>query len=375
MSGALDGLRVVEISGGGIAGPYATKLLVDLGADVTMVEPPTGDCLRRWGPFPDGVEDLDRSGLFEYLNAGKRGVTLDLAAQAAHDEFRELIRSADVLLETLLPGTLTRWGFGPESLVLVNPELVVVRISNFGQDGPWRDREATPLTMQAASGWISKRDPARPPVQAGARISEFVAGAYATLGALTALRARPNDSSAITEVDVSVLESLISTLPYPMLAFEKMRRIGMKPSGRAGPVLGVVKAADGWVGINCLTGQHWLDVCAMVGLPEYGELQMAVIQGGPERDEFFKGAQEWLEAQTVTEIVELSQAMRIPAAPVSDGASVLTCPQYQERGFFVEAGDGDWAFKRPGGAVSVVQDPRPEAGSGATTGHTIASGS
>ncbi len=103
-----------------------------------------------------------------------------------------------------------------------------MRISNFGQHGPFRDRVATPLTMQAISGWISARDPDRPPVQAGARIAEYVAGAYAALGALTALRIAP--AGQVTEVDVSVLEALLSTLPYPMLMFERMRALGCPPT-------------------------------------------------------------------------------------------------------------------------------------------------
>ena len=88
-------------------------------------------------------------------------------------------------------------------------------------------------------------------------------------------------------------------------------------------MMGIVRAADGWLGINCLTGQHWLDVCAMLGLPEYGEHQIAVMLGGPERAEFYEKAQPWLSERTVDEIVELSQAMRIPASPVNDGATVL----------------------------------------------------
>ena len=213
MTGALDGLRVVELASG-ITGPYAGKLLVDLGAEVTKIEPPRGDSLRRWGPFPDGVADPDRSGLFEYLNAGKRGATLDLGCEGELAEARRLVGVADLLIEC---------GSGVSQLDVGKPGLVVVRISNFGQHGPLRNREATPLTMQAASGWISRRDPRRPPVQAGARISEYVAGAYAALGALTALRCRPESSTESIEVDVSILEALLSTLPYPMLAAAKMR--------------------------------------------------------------------------------------------------------------------------------------------------------
>ncbi len=254
------------------------------------------------------------------------------------------------------PGTLDRVGLDAHSLQALNPDLVVVRISDFGQNGPLRDRDATPLTMQAASGWINTRDPDRPPVQAGARISEYVAGCLR--------RARRADRAAdriraigLVEVDVSVLESLLSTLPYPMLMAEKMRSLGLPANTRSAPMMGIVRAADGWVGINCLTGQHWLDVCAMLGLPEYGEQQIAIMLGGPERAEFYEKAQPWLAERTVAEIVELSQAMRIPAAPVNDGATVLDCPQYLERGFFVEGGGDDWSFRRPGAPFRLSKTP------------------
>ncbi|MGH3677478.1 MAG: CaiB/BaiF CoA transferase family protein [Mycobacterium sp.] len=351
---AVAGLRVVEIAGD-IAGPYCTKLLVDLGAEVTKIEPPSGDPLRSWGPFPGGASDPNRSGLFEYLNAGKRGVTLDLTTDSGVADARRLIGDAHVLVEALRPGTLDGWGLDVHALEELSPGLVVVRISDFGQHGPLRDRVATPLTMQAASGWINTRDPDRPPVQAGARISEYVAGAYGALGALTALRNR--SAGHVVEVDVSVLESLLSTLPYPMLMAERMRKLGLPTNTRAAPMMGIVRAADGWIGINCLTGQHWLDVCAMLGLTEYGEHQIAIMLGGPERDDFFAKAQPWLSGRTVAEIVELSQALRIPAAPVSDGATVLQCPQYLERGFFVEGGGDDWSFRRPGAPFRLSRTP------------------
>ena len=366
MTAPLDGLRVVEIAGD-IAGPYCTKLLVDLGADVTKIEPPSGDPLRRWGPFPGGVPDPNRSGMFEYLNAGKHGTTVDLERDTS--AAGRLIEHAHLLVEALPPGVLDRVGLGAHSLEALNPDLVVVRISDFGQNGPLRDRDATPLTVQAASGWVNNRDPDRPPVQAGARISEYVAGGYGALGALTALRTQRVDG--LVEVDVSVLESLLSTLPYPMLMAEKMRSLGLPANTRSAPMMGIVRAADGWLGINCLTGQHWLDACAMLGLPDYGEQQIAIMLGGPERAEFFEKAQPWLSERTVAEIVELSQAMRIPATPVNDGATVLDCPQYLEREFFVEAGGDDWSFRRPGAPFRLsktpVLPPRPAPPLGAST--------
>jgi crotonobetainyl-CoA:carnitine CoA-transferase CaiB-like acyl-CoA transferase len=352
--GPLEGLRVVECAND-IAGPYCTKLLVDLGADVIKVEPPSGDSLRRWGPFPGGVADPERSGMFEYLNAGKHGATIDLDIDSS--PAGKLIANSHLLVDGLPPGTLDRVGLDVPTLEKLRPGLVVVRISDFGQQGPSRDREATPLTVQAASGWVNNRDPDKPPVQAGARISEYVAGGYAALGALTALRALPCNASHVTEVDVSVLESLLGTLPYPMLMAEKMRGRGLPATTRSAPMMGIVRAADGWVGINCLTGQHWLDVCAMLGLPEYADQQIAIMLGGPERAEFFEKAQPWLSERTVAEIVDLAQAMRIPTTPVNDGSTVMDSAQYRDRRFFVDAATENWSFRRPGTPFRLSKTP------------------
>lgn len=345
LTGALAGLRVVEL-GTDIAAPYCTKLLVDLGADVCKVETPIGDPLRAWGAA---------GGLFEYLNAGKRGVTVDLTSRA--DVLPDLLAQADVLVEDLPAGSAERfdWGLDREALQRINPNLVVVRISDYGQEGPRRERPSTSLTLQAASGWVNTRELGRTPVQAGVRIPEYIAGGYAALGALTALRVAGAGVDRVVEVDVSAFESLLSTLPYPMMMAERLKSLGLPPNSKAGPMLGIVRAADGWVGINCLTGQHWLDVCAMVGLPEFGEHQIAIMLGGPERDEFFAKAQPWLDSMTVADLVELSQAMRIPAAPVNDGESILDCPQYRERGFFVN--DAAGRFTRPGAPFRLSKTP------------------
>lgn len=358
MTGALAGLRVVEL-GSEITAPYCTKLLVDLGAEVHKIEVPPGDPLRRWGPFRGGKPNVDAGGLFEYLNAGKHGITVDLACPSDVARVHKLIAHADMLVENLGPGVLDRseWRLDRHSLAQLNPRLVVVRISAFGQDGPLRDRQTTPLTMQAASGWVNEREPGRPPVQAGARIPEYTTAAYAALGGLTALRVKAAVPDRPVEVDVSAFESLLCALPYPMLMAQRLKSKGLPTNSKAGPMLGIVRAADGWIGINCLTGQHWLDVCAMVGLPEFGEHQLAIMLGGPERDEFFAKAQPWLDQLSVDEIVELAQAMRIPAAPVTDGASILNCPQYAERGFFIESQAGGERFIRPGAPFRLSKAP------------------
>lgn len=356
----MEGVRVVELASE-IAGPYCAKLLVDLGAEVCKIEPPSGDPLRHWGPFPAGRPDPDRSGLFEYLNAGKRGLALDFTDEGDLAVAHRLISAADVLIEDLPAGAPERreWGLDSHTLEQTNPNLVVTRISNFGQEGPLRDRVTTPLTLQAAAGWINLREPGRAPVQAGARIPEYIAGGYAALGTLTALRIATARTDRPVEVDVSMFESLLSTLPYPMLMAARLKSLGLPTNSKAAPMLGIVRAADGWIGINCLTGQHWLDVCAMVGLPEFGEHQLAIMLGGPERDEFFAKAQPFLESMSVAELVELSQAMRIPAAPISQGDTILACPQYAERGFFVESAPKDWQFTRPGAPFRLSKTPVP----------------
>jgi crotonobetainyl-CoA:carnitine CoA-transferase CaiB-like acyl-CoA transferase len=349
---ALAGIRVVEL-GTEITAPYCTKLLADLGAEVHKIEAPAGDPLRSWGPFSAGLPDPDRSGLFTYLNGRKRLVTADLDVEADIAAVHELIAGADIFVENLSPGHPQRGQWGLDGLARLNPDLVVVRISDFGRNGPLRDRQTTSLTLQAASGWVNARELGRPPVQAGGRIPEYVSGGYAALGALTALRVAA--AGEPIEVDVSTFESLLSALPYPMLMAERMKSLGLPTNVSAAPMLGVVRAADGWVGINCLTGQHWLDVCAMVGLPEFGEHQLAIMLGGRERDEFFARVQPWLDDQSVADIVELSQAMRIPAAPVNDGASILACPQYEKRGFFVSDGGEGWRFDRPGAPFRLAE--------------------
>jgi crotonobetainyl-CoA:carnitine CoA-transferase CaiB-like acyl-CoA transferase len=351
VSSPLAGLRVVELASE-IAGPYCGKLLVDLGAEVVKIEPPSGDPLRRWGPH---------GGLFEYLNAGKRGSTIDLADNGNLAAVHEMVAGADVLVEDLPAGGPERRALGLDAAALarINPDLVVVRISSFGQEGPLRDRATTPLTLQAAAGWVNVREPGRAPVQAGARIPEYVAGAYAALGALTGLRIVAAGTNRPVEADVSMFESLLSTLPYPMLMAARLKSLNLPTNSKAAPMLGIVRAADGWIGINCLTGQHWLDVCAMVGLPEFGEHQLAIMLGGPERDEFFAKAQPFLDAISVADLIELSQAMRIPAAPITDGNTILSCPQYAERGFFIDSTAGARRFVRPGAPFRFSKTPVP----------------
>jgi crotonobetainyl-CoA:carnitine CoA-transferase CaiB-like acyl-CoA transferase len=338
--GSLAGLRVVEI-GSGIAVPYAGWLLAALGADVVKVEPPKGDPLRRQGPMAASGS----SGRFEYLNANKRGVALDLRAGPALDR---LLTHADVLLEDLGPDGLAAAGYPDPRLEEVNPGLVRVRLSDFGQTGPFRDAPATGFTLQAMAGWVAPRTrPDSVPVQVGGDLQEYVAGVFSAVAALTALRAAGRTGRGV-DADVSRLEAAFSALPPPTLYAHTLRTLGWGSVAAQHRPLDVVACKDGWVGINMLTAQQWEDMCLLFGMPEFIDEWAALKQGGPRLGEFNAKAGEWLSQRTADEVIELCQAFRVPSIPVSNGATMPRLEQWQARPFFHTAASRGGDVLTPG---------------------------
>jgi len=290
--GALDGLTVVEL-GGGIPAAYATKLLADLGATVGKAAPGRG------------------GGLGAYLDAGK--VLLDEPVDA------------DIVVEDLGPGGLEAIGLTPTG--------AVVRISPFGQSGPRADQPATDLTVQASGGWVSNHGiPGLDPLRVGGRAPAYVAGGFAAAAALTAHRTTAATGEPVV-VDLSIQACLVGTLPYPMLFQFTLDKMGQAFGERRYVVPGIVPCADGHVGINCLTGQHWLDLCALLDLPQWAERQREVIEDTAYVD-FLADARPWLDGQGAEDIVAICQALRIPAAPIGDGANLPGLAQFAERGFY-----------------------------------------
>jgi crotonobetainyl-CoA:carnitine CoA-transferase CaiB-like acyl-CoA transferase len=354
----LEDLRVIEL-GGQVAAAYATKLLADLGADVLKIEPPGGDPLRAWGPFADDVVDEDRGGgLFRYLNAGKQSRVVAFGDPDEVAALLEDVADRHVVVESLGAGVLERHRVGPEQLLAANPALALVRISDFGQHGPHVGIPTSQLVLQAMGAWVSAHGvPGTDPVQVGGRIAEYTVGSYAACAALTvATAARDLGKAAIA--DLSTMECLLGTLPYPMLFDEALRELGLpRQEARHFPLPGIVRCRDGWVGINALTGQHWHDVCSMLDAGEWAERQQELAGGGPELDAFFAHIQPWLDARDAQEIVELSQAFRIPAAPVGDGRMMLDYAQFRERRFFTQ--DPDTGATVPGPPYRISPPPAP----------------
>ena len=213
MTGALDDLRVVEM-GQLLAGPFAGQLFADFGADVVKLEPPgVGDPMREWGrEKPHG-----KSLWWPVVARGKRSVTCDLRTPEGQQLVRDLVARADVLIENFRPGTLERWNLSPEQLWEVNPRLVVLRVSGFGQTGPKSSQAGYGSVGEAMGGLRAVMgEPDRPPSRAGISIGDTLAAIFATLGGLIALHARERTGrgqvvdSAIYEAVLAVMESLVT---------------------------------------------------------------------------------------------------------------------------------------------------------------------
>jgi crotonobetainyl-CoA:carnitine CoA-transferase CaiB-like acyl-CoA transferase len=334
----LDGLRVVDLSTG-IAGPYATKLFVDAGADVAKVESPGGDPLRRWTASGAKLAFGRDGPLFEYLNASKRSVVLDLEDAADQSRLRELTTGADLVFESFAPGRLDSLGLGLDALGRDNPRLSLVSITPWGATGPFATRPSTEFTLQAATGSISHRGLRdRPPVAAGGRLGEWAAGSFAALGALSAWLAARN-TGAGQHVDVSTFESMLLSLTiYHDLNSQWFEG----PLPRAIEIPSIERAKDGWVGFCTITSQQWKDFCAMLGRPDVGDDDRYL--DGRLRMEHIGSMKQMIEAwtreRTVAEIVEMASLMRIPVAPVGNGRTLLEMDHLVEREVFVENPSG-----------------------------------
>jgi crotonobetainyl-CoA:carnitine CoA-transferase CaiB-like acyl-CoA transferase len=217
-AGPLAGLRVIDLSTV-LAGPYATMLLADLGADVVKVEPPDGDATRGWGPpwVGDAGNGTRTAAYYLAVNRNKRSIRLDIRRPAGAAILRRLLVDADVLVENLRPGALARLGFDAQALTDLNPDLVHLAITGYGPDGPAADRPGYDFVIQAVGGLMSITGDADAdgghPTKVGVAISDVVAGLFATVGILAGLLARRADGPVRGQrIDVSLLATTLAVL-------------------------------------------------------------------------------------------------------------------------------------------------------------------
>ncbi len=325
-----DGLRVVDLSAG-IAGGYCSKLLTDLGADAVKLEPPDGDPLRAEKPR-----------LFDYLHTSQRSVVGD---------WRPWVARADVVIESFRPGVAEEMGVHG-----IAP--VTVSISSFGRGGPDSQRELHEEVLQARSGSLSVHGHmGRTPLTVGGRLGEYVTGAFAALGAVTAWY-RASRNRVPEHVDVSMLEAMqltFAVVPTLMARFPG----GMERSFRWVMIPGNEPTNDGhYVGITTVTKQQWLSLLSCMGRDDLvGDEQLGTMIGRFQRakevNELLRG---WTMRHTADEIVERCAAARVPAAVVGNGELLPSFPQLVARDGFVEQPGASWRRPRAPFRCSAVVD-------------------
>ncbi len=328
----LDGVRILDLTTG-IAGPYCSKLLADAGADVVKVETGGADPLRAWGS----------GALFEFLNASKRSVTTD----------EGLAEGADVILSNA--------GDDVDRLRRANPAAVVVTITPFGRAGPWVERPWTEFTLQAACGSIGQRGlPESPPLAAGGRIGEWVAGTYAALAALAALR-ETRRSGRGEDVDVAIFDCMaVSMITYPSLFASFTDWPPLSGTGRTVEVPSIEPTQDGYFVVTTNSAQQFQDFLVMIeraDLVEDADLAQ-VAKRFARRDEFLAAVHDHTQSRTTAQLLEEAALLRIPAAPVLDAAGVLSFEHFRDRGVFVPSPSGRFVQPRVPYRVS-GHAPRP----------------
>jgi len=334
MTGALDGLRVVDLTSH-ISGPYCTMLLGDLGADVIKVEKPgSGDDARRMPPFIEG-----QGAPFMLINRNKRSITLDLKLPADLATFRALARDADIVIENFKPGTLDRMALGYADLSKDNPGLIYCSISGFGQTGPLRELGGFDLMTQAMSGLMSvSGDADGPPHRLPIPISDIGAGLFAAIGILAALAARDRTGQG-QQVDASLFEA--------GLAFGIYEAAGLFATGRPPERLGqghrgavpyqVFQTADGWLTVGGATQAIWVKLCRLLECPDLVDDPRFADNGGRvrHRADLVPMLQAKLGLRTTDAWVAAMDADGIPNGPVWTYDKVLTHPHTLARAMVV----------------------------------------
>jgi crotonobetainyl-CoA:carnitine CoA-transferase CaiB-like acyl-CoA transferase len=330
----LADLRVIELATG-IAGPYTGKLFVDAGAEVIKVEPAGGDPARRLTAAGAALDGRD-SAVFQYLNAGKRSLVGSSDDPFVHD----LCAGADLLIEN------AEGGIDVAALRARHPHLVVLSVSPYGLQGPYAGRVSTEFTVQAESGSTRSRGtPAKPPVQVGGRVFEYLAGAYGASGALAAvLRARRTGVGE--HVDLAVAEvCAIAGSTFSDLMHHLQGRPELTTPARNVETPSIERAKDGYVGFNTNTGQMFQNFLIMIERFDLlDDTELAGLAGRLRRPDWPGIMSAWMTEHTVDEIVAKASELRIPVAPVYDGATILGCDHLIARGAFV---DNPGGFRQP----------------------------
>lgn len=366
--GALAGIRVVEL-GQLIAGPFCGQLLGDMGAEIIKVEPPSidgrggGDPMRDWG---HGEEKL----WWEVVARNKKSVSANLRIPEGQEIVRKLAAKADILIENFKPGTLEKWGLAPDQLHAINPRLIIVRVSGYGQTGPYSERAGFGGIGEAMGGWrYIVGDPDRPPSRMGVSIGDSLAATYGCLGALAALHARERTGkgqvvdSALYEAVLQVMESLV---PEYMVSGHIRKRSGSILEGISPS--NVYPAKDGEYLIGANQNAVFARLCQAMGRPELAtsERYATHVARGRNLRELDEIIADWTRTKTVAELEALMIEYSVPAGKIYRAPEMLEDPHFAARESLVEVETPRWgkikmqnAFPRLSETPSGIRTPAP----------------
>ena len=336
--GPLAGLKVVEL-GQLIAGPFAAKTLADFGAEVIKVEPPgSGDPLRQWRLLHNGT-----SVWWQVQSRNKRSVALDLKDESAREIVRRLIDEADVLVENFKPGVMEDWGFGYERLSTTNPGLIMLRISGYGQTGPYRDRPGFGVVAEAMGGLRHlTAEPGRVPVRVGVSIGDTLASLHGVIGILMALQHRhasvsadaPNGRGQV--VDVALYEAVFNCMESLLPEYSAFGAV-REPAGSALPGIAPSNAypcADGWVLVAGNGDSIFKRLMRAIGRDDLGaDPALAGNAGRVARvAEIDAAIGAWTAPQRVVDVLAALNAAAVPAGRIYTAKDIAGDPHYRARG-------------------------------------------
>jgi formyl-CoA transferase len=337
-AGPLAGLKVLEL-GQLIAGPFVGKTLGDFGADVVKVEPPeTGDPLRQWRMLHEGT-----SVWWQVQSRNKRSVALDLRTLEGREQVRRLIDDADVLIENFKPGTLEKWGLGHEDLQRSNPGLVMLRISGYGQDGPYRDLPGFAVVAEAMGGLRHLMgEPGRVPVRAGVSLGDTLAALHGVIGVLLALQARrasvsddaPRGRGQV--VDVALYEAVFNCMESLLPEYSAFGAV-REPAGSALPGIApsnAYRCADGQVVIGGNGDSIFQRLMSAIGRQDLGQDPALASNAGraPQADRLDAAITAWTVQRPVNEVVATLQAVSVPVGRIYTVKDIAQDPHYRARG-------------------------------------------
>ena len=361
MPGLLEGVRVLDLTHF-FAGPYCTKLMAGLGADVVKVERPGGDPVRALGPFASGAspEPPEDGPWHLYLNTGKRSVVLDIKTGSGRQALLELAAKADILVENFAPRTMDRLGLGYAALREANPALVMTSISNFGQTGPHRDWKAAEINLYAMGGLMNiTGEPEQEPLKEGMPLAQLGAGQNAFAASMAALM-YAEETGEGQQIDVSIAEYATNILENALMQYsysgQEYTRVGNRGYGRA--AWGIYPCRDGHVGIIAGPDHRWPEVAHIMEREELADPRFASRRGRQDNaDEIDALMLPWLFDHGKVEIFKAGQESGLGFSFVATMKDILEMEQLLARDYFVRLDHpaaGELAY--PGAPIACEPD-------------------